>query len=155
LLRRYYKKLRDEVLNYAFEGDADLITTAENAFSRFFERPLKFGAMRIDAAGEEWRFVRPWPRMIADYIDSIMSPIAFRQSIGNQSIENVEASERECIQTMNLAILLSNRDAFIDYHNFLLARRIFKAKNDDIERRRLDFELHHVKHLQDGTHPYP
>ncbi len=155
MLRRYYKKLRDEVLNYAFEGDADLITTAENAFSRFFERPLKFGAMRIDAAGEEWRFVRPWPRMIADYIDSIMSPIAFRQSIGNQSIENVEASERECIQTMNLAILLSNRDAFIDYHNFLLARRIFKAKNDDIERRRLDFELHHVKHLQDGTHPYP
>ena len=155
MLRRYYKKLRDEVLNYAFEGDADLITTAENAFSRFFERPLKFGAMRIDAAGEEWRFVRPWPRMIADYIDSIMSPIAFRQSIGNQSIENVEAFERECIQTMNLAILLSNRDAFIDYHNFLLARRIFKAKNDDIERRRLDFELHHVKHLQDGTHPYP
>ena len=126
-----------------------MIRTAEEAFTRFFDRPLKFGAMRIDATGEGWRFVRPWPRMIADYIDSIMSPIAFRQSIGN-----VEVFERECIQTMNLALLLSNRDAFIDYHNFLLARRIFKAKqNDDIERCRLDFELHHGSPLQDSTHP--
>ncbi len=63
-----------------------MIRTAEEAFTRFFDRPLKFGAMRIDAAGEEWRLVRPWPRMIADYIDSIMSPIAFRQSIGNVEV---------------------------------------------------------------------
>ncbi len=53
----------------AFERDAEMIRTAEEAFTRFFDRPLKFGAMRIDAAGEEWRFVRPWPRMIADYIN--------------------------------------------------------------------------------------
>ena len=120
-----------------------MVKSAEAAFTKFLSVPLKFGAMRIDANTEEWRVVRPWPRMIADYIDSIMT----RQANHAETSDLLE-------KAMKVAVLVSDKLKLIDYHNFLLARRIFKAKqNDDIERRRLDFELHHVSHLQDSTHP--
>jgi hypothetical protein len=115
-----------------------MVKSAEAAFTKFLSVPLKFGAMRIDANTEEWRVVRPWPRMIADYIDSIMT----------READHAETSDL-LEKAMKVAVLVSDKLKLIDYHNFLLARRIFKGKHEgDHEVERLLLEKKFFERLK-------
>jgi hypothetical protein len=113
LFYSYYKKLRSDLFDFAFKEDAVMIKAAEHALATLMDSPLKFGAMCTEARNEVWRFTRPWPRMLADHINSILT------------MDWQPATTQDDIyDALNLIALLSNKIAFVNYHKRHLAKRI-------------------------------
>jgi hypothetical protein len=112
LFYRYYKKLRsDDLFDFAFKKDAVMIKAAENALTTFMDSPLQFGAVCIEAREKVWRLTRPWPRLLADHINAIIT------NPGPTSKDDIS-------DALDLVVLLSNKLAFVNYHKRNLAKRI-------------------------------
>ena len=96
-----------------FNQDAEMIKAAERALTALLDSPLNFGATCTEANKEAWRFTRPWPRMLADHLNSIlvMDPTP-------------ATAQDEISDTLSLIVLLSNKLAFVYYHKRNLAKRM-------------------------------
>jgi hypothetical protein len=92
-----------------------MINAAEHALTTLMDSPLEFGAVCTEAGKEVWRLTRPWPRMLADHINAIITNLRY---------DAAPTSKDDISDALDLIVLLSNKLAFVNYHKRHLAKRL-------------------------------